>query len=995
MAREPSSSGPAAAIPPPPPLPHTQAPPPDNGFDHQPQYPSLSYNPAAGPSQPQPQHFPPQPPGWQYNPYYQNGGYPPPHGGPQQRHQPNSGGFQPGFRYDQAYPAYQYPPQFYQGYGQVPVSGPGPATMQNGYYMPPNYPRQYSGYPDGSDGMPTGPDENGGFNPGMPFQQPFYPPGHPYAYGGGVGYQQPMPYNGGGYRPDGAYIPEPQHQHQQQQPPPPPPSSGKALNPAAAGFSYPARKAESLANGSVNGRGTSSPAPSSDAAIPTSGLGLSLEPEPAPAVETPIVENLAEVVPEPPVKQEEPEAVKVEATSAPTVESAPASVAASEIPDVPLTFTGAALAGVASPSTAQPKAKTSDPLYLRSSRPSLEVDGNSYAASLAAAIPEAVSTMAMAGVTRKRSAAGHAQPRGKAVYAVGIAGGRVAPPVSLTFGTISEVLEVTPVVAPVPIPIPTPVATVPASASAPPRPASPSPAPAPAPAPAPVAAAPPKAKVAPSSWAALVRGKKPAGTPDSLSVAASSTLPSPSRSTASLPSDAGPSRASDEATTPRSTAPSLPATNGPTPAQPRPAFNYAAAAAVGAPPTPAEDLAHLLTEGLRVRPAHGPAAVVPRGLINTGNMCFANTILQVLVYCTPFTELFEELGRRLKADFARRTPLLEAMIVFLREFAPGPSNSGVATPKGKNREPTEAFVPENVYDAMKENKRFDSMRRGYQEDAEEYLGFFLNTLHEELLGLYSRVQPARAVAKAATTNGDSERTINRPVSPGAGGEGEDDDWLEVGKKQKTHVVRTAESKESSVSRVFGGTLRSVLHTPGAKDSVTLEPYQPLQLDVQDAKVSSVVDALRHLNEPETVGGVWSASRNANVDATKQVYIDSFPPVLILHLKRFVYDPQEQNVVKRDKPVAYSTELAIPQEIISATKRTAKPVMYRLFGVVYHHGHSATGGHYTVAVSRPNGTGWLHFDDEIAQPVPADDVIVSEEEVQRGRAEAIGGREKLH
>ncbi len=36
-------------------------------------------------------------------------------------------------------------------------------------------------------------------------------------------------------------------------------------------------------------------------------------------------------------------------------------------------------------------------------------------------------------------------------------------------------------------------------------------------------------------------------------------------------------------------------------------------------------------------------------------------ILQVLVYCPPFTELFEELGKRLKADLARKTPLLEAM----------------------------------------------------------------------------------------------------------------------------------------------------------------------------------------------------------------------------------------------------------------------------------------------------------------------------------------------
>jgi ubiquitin carboxyl-terminal hydrolase 10 len=169
--------------------------------------------------------------------------------------------------------------------------------------------------------------------------------------------------------------------------------------------------------------------------------------------------------------------------------------------------------------------------------------------------------------------------------------------------------------------------------------------------------------------------------------------------------------------------------------------------------------------------------------------------------------------------------------------------------------------------------------------------------------------------------------------------------LEVGKKQKTNVVRATETRESAITRLFGGTIRSILTTPGMKNSVTLEPYQPLQLDIQSSDILSITDALRHLSQPEIVPGVWSASRKANVDATKQMTVETFPRVLILHLKRFVFEMGEMSVVKKSKPVAYGTELVIPPgeviindpvshtehtEIISPGRRGA-PVKYRLFG----------------------------------------------------------------
>ena len=235
----------------------------------------------------------------------------------------------------------------------------------------------------------------------------------------------------------------------------------------------------------------------------------------------------------------------------------------------------------------------------------------------------------------------------------------------------------------------------------------------------------------------------------------------------------------------------------------------------------------------------------------------------------------------------------------------------------------------------------------------------MNTLHEELLYLLSRTAPPKPQSLPnGTEHGkeEDEVSIQRPVSPDAETDG--DGWLEVGKKQKTNVVRATETRESAITRLFGGTIRSILTTPGMKNSVTLEPYQPLQLDIQSPEITSITDALRHLSQPEIVPGVWSASRKANVDATKQITVETFPRVLILHLKRFVFEMSELSVVKKSKPVAYGTELVIPPgefwvcmrlrltlEIISPGRRQ-QPVKYRLFG-----GESCFGRYRELTSSR--------------------------------------------
>jgi hypothetical protein len=112
-----------------------------------------------------------------------------------------------------------------------------------------------------------------------------------------------------------------------------------------------------------------------------------------------------------------------------------------------------------------------------------------------------------------------------------------------------------------------------------------------------------------------------------------------------------------------------------------------------------------------------------RGLVNTGGMCFANALLQLLVHSPPFWDLFRKLGD-LKGQHGGgpepggcATPLVDAMIIFFEEFVskekPPPTQQPLQpAAKGKSREAdekqhkiTDSFEPTYLYEAMKEKRQ--------------------------------------------------------------------------------------------------------------------------------------------------------------------------------------------------------------------------------------------------------------------------------------------------
>ena len=315
--------------------------------------------------------------------------------------------------------------------------------------------------------------------------------------------------------------------------------------------------------------------------------------------------------------------------------------------------------------------------------------------------------------------------------------------------------------------------------------------------------------------------------------------------------------------------------------------------------------------------------VIPRGLVNKSTNCFIHSPLQALLV-TPLYHVIQNLD-----DSLAVSPTIRAMKQFFDSFR-------VATGVVDKLDP--AFEPTFVYEMLR-NKLPQFNENGRQEDAEEFLGIILSSLHDEMV----------SAAKF------SKKTL--PPMPNILNSDDDGEWQQIGRKNKIQVTRNTSNNESSlVSELFGGITRSVVSKAGAKESATLQPFLSLQLDIQDPNVTHVNHALAQFTHREQIF----------INDTKcyrQESLERLPPVLILHLKRFIFDEAAKSCQKLHKEIDFDIDLCIEKQMMSALGSNVSERSYKLFGVVYHHGNHTNGGHYSAMVYHPYIQCWINCDDD--------------------------------
>uniref|UniRef100_H0X0F8 Ubiquitin carboxyl-terminal hydrolase n=1 Tax=Otolemur garnettii TaxID=30611 RepID=H0X0F8_OTOGA len=367
---------------------------------------------------------------------------------------------------------------------------------------------------------------------------------------------------------------------------------------------------------------------------------------------------------------------------------------------------------------------------------------------------------------------------------------------------------------------------------------------------------------------------------------------------------------------------------------------------------------------------HKPVSLQPRGLINKGNWCYINATLQALVACPPMYHLMKFIPLYSKVQRpCTSTPMIDSFVRLMNEFTnmpvPPKPRQALGDKVVRDIRPGAAFEPTYIYRLLTVNKSSLS-EKGRQEDAEEYLGFILNGLHEEMLNLKKLLSPNNE--KLMISNGPKSHLLDE-YEQEEQGEGSEDEWEQVGPRNKTSVTRQADFVQTPITGIFGGHIRSVVYQQSSKESATLQPFFTLQLDIQSDKIRTVQDALESLVARESVQG-YTTKTKQEVEISRRVTLEKLPPVLVLHLKRFVYE-KTGGCQKLIKNIDYPVDLEISKELLSPgvkNKNFKCHRTYRLFAVVYHHGGSATGGHYTTDVFQIGLNGWLRIDDQTVKVI---------------------------
>ncbi|CAR22828.1 Ubiquitinyl hydrolase 1 [Lachancea thermotolerans] len=302
------------------------------------------------------------------------------------------------------------------------------------------------------------------------------------------------------------------------------------------------------------------------------------------------------------------------------------------------------------------------------------------------------------------------------------------------------------------------------------------------------------------------------------------------------------------------------------------------------------------------------------GLVNMGSTCFMSSIIQTLVHNPYVLKQCMNQNHYSRCDIQDSSSCFSCALDQIVMNFYGPTSDATFTSQQRG------FV-DLLLCSWKTNKNL----AGYsQQDAHEFLQFFLNQLHAD------HVRVAQTNVKAENCN---------------------------------CILHTA----------FQGSLRSSILCTDCQDgsNITFDPMMDLSLDIKNK--STLVECLQsfHKGERLTDFNHHCSSCGSVQNPIKQMTIAKLPPVLVLQLKRFEHLMNGNNV-KLNGEITYPAYLNMAPFCHHSEARSVPDMVYELVAVISQEG-SVNQGHYTCMCKVPGGQ-WFRFNDTMIVSITEEDVL---------------------
>ncbi|ANB14816.1 Doa4p [Sugiyamaella lignohabitans] len=347
------------------------------------------------------------------------------------------------------------------------------------------------------------------------------------------------------------------------------------------------------------------------------------------------------------------------------------------------------------------------------------------------------------------------------------------------------------------------------------------------------------------------------------------------------------------------------------------------------------------------------------GLKNLGNTCYMNCIIQCLAGTPKLADVFADNSYKqfinVNSKLGYKGVLAQTFAALVQRMLQG----------------KEGYVPPIALKDLAGRLR-DTFQGYEQQDCQEFLTFILDGLHEEL---NSNGDKARMKELTEKEESYRERMSVRVAST--------IEWERYLKSDYSLIVDIAQGQYRSQLRCL-----TCGHTSTTFNSFSFLSL-PIPLDKQNVTIQDCFDLF---TAEEILDGddAWHCSKCKKPRRTsKRLTIARFPPVLIIHLKRF---QQRRGFIGNSVSNKLETPVMYPLTGLDMTgywpnytagdeqtldklplRGQTAPFIYDLYAVANHFG-TLKGGHYTSFVNKGR-KGWCYFDDtRVTCGVPKQNVV---------------------